>query len=75
MMFDWDEYLRLARHLVQDGAAPSEEALQRCATSRAYYAAFWKARLARHDATLRVAARDSAGGEIVVSRHSHASDW
>jgi len=46
MTFDWSEYLILAQHLMGATAAPSDEALQRCGISRAYYAAFWKARLA-----------------------------
>lgn len=40
MMFDWVEYLYLAREL----AARNEEASQRSAISRAYYAAFCSAR-------------------------------
>ena len=40
--FDWDEYLNLARNLVDH---ISGEASVRASSSRAYYAAFWKARL------------------------------
>ena len=40
MPFDWTEYLKLAKFLRSGGVMPSEEALQRCAISRAYYAAF-----------------------------------
>jgi len=43
--FDWIEYLNLARSLVQQStASPSEEAKERCAISRAYYAALLIAR-------------------------------
>lgn len=45
MSFDWSEYLTLARSLVgQTSAPPNQEAAQRAAISRAYYAAFCKAR-------------------------------
>ena len=40
--FDWDEYLTLARNLVD---LVSGEASVRASASRAYYAAYWKARL------------------------------
>jgi uncharacterized protein (UPF0332 family) len=41
MSFDWTEYLKLAEELVaQTAGQSSEEARQRCAISRAYYAAF-----------------------------------
>ena len=40
MAFDWTEYLTLAQELVQR----EEEACLRSAISRAYYAAFGKAR-------------------------------
>ncbi|MFT0753490.1 HEPN domain-containing protein [Synechococcus sp. RC10A2] len=44
-MFDWYEYLRLATELAGHPIAPaSEEARQRSAISRAYYAAFCKCR-------------------------------
>lgn len=39
--FDWNEYLVLARNLVDH---ISGEASARASSSRAYYAAFWKAR-------------------------------
>lgn len=41
MSFDWSEYLNLARELAQ---AMTDEAKMRSAISRAYYAAFIKAR-------------------------------
>lgn len=45
MPFDWREYLELARELVgQVGSGYSEEAAERSAVSRAYYAAFCWAR-------------------------------
>ncbi len=45
MAFDWADYLRLAQ-LLQSQSAPgvSQEAIARCAVSRAYYAAFCHAR-------------------------------
>lgn len=39
--FDWNKYLAYARLLISTG---SEETTCRIATSRAYYAAYWKAR-------------------------------
>ncbi len=45
MTFDWSEYLKLAQELAGDDASsPSEEAKLRSSVSRAYYAAFCKAR-------------------------------
>jgi uncharacterized protein (UPF0332 family) len=43
-MFDWIQYLRLAQWLCGAGPSPDEEARLRCAVSRAYYAAFGRAR-------------------------------
>lgn len=45
MSFDWADYLRLAQFL-QSQSAPdvNQEAIYRCAVSRAYYAAFCHAR-------------------------------
>lgn len=40
MSFDWSDYLSLAQRLAQE----SDEAALRCATSRAYYAAYNTAR-------------------------------
>jgi uncharacterized protein (UPF0332 family) len=45
MTFDWSQYLILAQDLAGQGTvSPSEEARLRDAISRAYYAAFCKAR-------------------------------
>ena len=45
MTFDWSEYLKLAQELAGDAAnSPNEEAKLRSSVSRAYYAAFCKAR-------------------------------
>jgi uncharacterized protein (UPF0332 family) len=45
MSFDWKQYLNLAHELVGDaGYQASPEAKQRSSISRAYYAAFCKAR-------------------------------
>jgi len=45
MSFDWTEYLNLAQDLAgQKVAPPTKEAKSRSAISRAYYAAFCKAR-------------------------------
>jgi hypothetical protein len=45
MAFDWKEYLALAQHLQgQSTSGFSQEAVLRCAVSRAYYAAFCHAR-------------------------------
>jgi uncharacterized protein (UPF0332 family) len=45
MTFDWSEYLKLAQELAGDVASsPNEEAKLRSSVSRAYYAAFCKAR-------------------------------
>lgn len=40
-MFDWDEFLNLAKELEQK----SDEASLRTAISRIYYAVYWKARI------------------------------
>jgi uncharacterized protein (UPF0332 family) len=45
MMFDWSDYLDLANELAGDIASQTtEEAKLRSSVSRAYYAAFCKAR-------------------------------
>src|ERR1043165_5623014 len=45
MPFNWQEYLSLAASIIaQPSAAYSQEAAERCAVSRAYYAAFRHAR-------------------------------
>ena len=46
MSFDWNEYLYLAQEVagLSPGSAAGPEARQRCAVSRAYYAAFIRAR-------------------------------
>ena len=45
MTFDWSEYLELAQELAGDAASsPNKDAKLRSAISRAYYAAFCKAR-------------------------------
>jgi len=44
MQFDWREYLNLAQSLAQSTYCFNQEAAFRCATSRAYYAAFCYAR-------------------------------
>lgn len=46
-MFDWAEYLELAREMVGQGepSGTNMEARLRCAASRAYYAAFGRARM------------------------------
>nr|QNO49446.1 hypothetical protein OCBBGKCP_00003 [Methanosarcinales archaeon ANME-2c ERB4] len=45
MTFDWSEYLKLAQELAGDDvSSPGEEAKLRSSVSRAYYAAFCKAR-------------------------------
>ena len=45
MVFDWSQYLTLAQDIYsQPPAAACAEATFRCATSRAYYAAYWKGR-------------------------------
>ena len=45
MNFDWSEYFNLAQELVGQTVAPAgQEARQRSALSRAYYAAFCQAR-------------------------------
>ena len=42
-MFDWEDYLKLAEDLHEEGEDPPQEAHERTAISRAYYAAFHKA--------------------------------
>jgi len=45
MTFDWSEYLKLAQELAGQTVSPAnEEAKLRSSVSRAYYAAFCKAR-------------------------------
>ena len=46
--FEWREYLELAQFLVTNPESISQEAALRCATSRAYYAAFCHARNFAH---------------------------
>ena len=68
MTFDWSEYLELAQELAGDGAgSPNEEAKLRSSVSRAYYAAFCKAR--NH-------LRDIDGYQISqhVNVHKHVRD-
>lgn len=51
MSFDWSEYLNLAQELAGQATSPSsQEAKLRSAISRAYYAAFCKARNHLRDA-------------------------
>lgn len=68
MTFDWSEYLKLAQELAGDGAGlPNEESKLRSSVSRAYYAAFCKAR--NH-------LRDIDGYQISqhVNVHKHVRD-
>lgn len=62
MNFTWDEYLSLASALAQlPNLGVSDEALMRCAISRAYYAAFCHARnyaRDRHGLALRYTGDD-----------------
>jgi uncharacterized protein (UPF0332 family) len=44
MSFDWSEYLDLAKEMTKVGLSSSQEAVLRCAISRAYYAAFCSSR-------------------------------
>jgi uncharacterized protein (UPF0332 family) len=44
MIFDWSEYLDLAKEMTKAGLSSSQEAVLRCAISRAYYAAFCSSR-------------------------------
>lgn len=74
--FDWSEYLKLARELAgQTGISPSREAMLRSSVSRAYYAAFCKARN-----YLRDVERDSSiprGGEVhryVINKFKNSRD-
>ncbi len=61
MSFDWKEYLELAKRLIgQPGAGYSQEAAERSAVSRAYYAAFcW----ARNYAKANLGFRPTGGAE------------
>lgn len=61
MSFDWDDYLHLARYLLGLEGIPTQEALERCAVSRAYYAAFWKARVAL----------EGEPGQVILKRGVH----
>ncbi len=64
MSFDWSEYLGLAQELSGQTASPaSQEAKLRAAISRAYYAAFCKAR--NH-------LRDREGHAIPIGGKAHA---
>jgi len=69
MSFDWSEYLNLANKLVQAKSTPSaDEACQRTAISRAYYAAYCLVRNLARDrgwVTLIGGARDHA----IVKNH------
>ncbi len=40
MSFDWEEFLRVAKEHIGQQEFPSKSAKDRCAISRAYYAAF-----------------------------------
>lgn len=44
MSFDWAHYLTLSQSLFEQGRESADEAKLRCSISRAYYAAFGKAR-------------------------------
>jgi len=67
MSFDWIEYLGLARELAgQTTAPPTQEAKLRSAISRAYYAAFCKAR--NH-------LRDKQGVLIPPTGEAHKIVW
>jgi len=64
MSFDWSEYFNLAQELVGQTATPAgQEARQRSALSRAYYAAFCQAR--NH-------LRDKEGHPLPVGGQVHA---
>jgi len=64
MSFDWSEYLGLAKELAGQAVSPaSQEAKLRAAISRAYYAAFCKAR--NH-------LRDNEGHVIPLGGEAHA---
>ncbi|HXF05948.1 MAG TPA: HEPN domain-containing protein [Blastocatellia bacterium] len=67
MSFDWLEYLDLARELAgQTTAASTQEAKWRSAISRAYYAAFCKA---------RNCLRDKQGLSIPRTGQAHRIVW
>jgi uncharacterized protein (UPF0332 family) len=66
MSFDWSHYLDLAQDLfAQAASSPHQDANFRCAISRAYYAAYHKARLRLYNKWgIRVASNANAHGEV-----------
>jgi uncharacterized protein (UPF0332 family) len=67
MSFDWSEYLRVAKELAGSATPPAnQEAKLRAAISRAYYAAFVKAR--NH-------LRDKQGHTIPKTGDAHRYVW
>jgi uncharacterized protein (UPF0332 family) len=59
MPFDWDEYRRIAEELRQRPI--EDEAAQRTAISRIYYAVYWKARILLEEEGIHVPRSDSHG--------------
>jgi uncharacterized protein (UPF0332 family) len=75
MTFDWSEYLRLARTLAQDSR---DDAARRSAVSRAYYAAFHKARAFNAQKQLWCTCGQARGSHEVVwhaLKDSGNADW
>ncbi len=70
MSFDWAQYVNVARELVGEKTSPSsEEAKARAAISRAYYAAFNKARwYLRYKDYDRNIPQDGAAHEYIKTR-------
>ena len=78
MPFDWREYLALAQFVqTQTGVDFGEEAAQRCAVSRAYYAAFCMARNHAQVQTGFVPSRKAEDHRALADhlrKHGHTSE-
>lgn len=74
MSFDWFEYLILAQELAGKTTIPaSQEAKLRCAISRAYYAAFIKARNFLRERNISTIPRENAH-HYVISQFRNSTD-
>jgi len=73
MTFDWSRYLNLARKLAGTAEAPGDEAELRAAISRAYYAAFMKARNLLRDRDGLIIPRKNAH-QYVIKQFRNSSE-
>jgi len=75
MSFDWADYLTLAEALERDPATPGpEEAAQRAAISRAYYAVFCRARNFARDREGLILTGEAQDHGLVVAHFRSSTD-